>query len=35
MAGIPTYDIEENLRRIDMQRSLKFIVVEGSDDVPI
>lgn len=35
MSGIPTYDIEENLRRIDMQRSLKFIVVEGSDDVPI
>ncbi|MEB2721423.1 DUF4435 domain-containing protein [Citrobacter braakii] len=35
MAGIPTYDIEENLRRIDMQRSLKFVVVEGSDDVPI
>ena len=35
MAGIPTYDIEENLRRIDMQRSLKFIVVEGVDDVPI
>ncbi|WP_407222239.1 DUF4435 domain-containing protein [Enterobacter roggenkampii] len=35
MAGTPTYDIEENLRRIDMQRTLKFIVVEGSDDVPI
>ncbi len=35
MSGIPTYDIEENLRRIDMQRSLKFIVVEGGDDVPI
>jgi len=35
MPGIPTYDIEENLRRIDMQRSLKFIVVEGIDDVSI
>ncbi len=35
MSGIPAYDIEENLRRIDMQRSLKFIVVEGSDDVTI
>lgn len=35
MSRIPAYDIEENLRRIDMQRTLKFIVVEGSDDVPI
>jgi len=35
MSSIPAYDIEENLRRIDMQRSLKFVVVEGIDDVPI
>lgn len=35
MSNIPTYNADENLRRIKMQRQLKFIVVEGSDDLPI
>ncbi|MQB53392.1 DUF4435 domain-containing protein [Rahnella sp. RcJ3] len=35
MPTIPVYDIEENLRRVDMQRRIKFIIVEGKDDVPI
>ncbi|HEE8948953.1 TPA: DUF4435 domain-containing protein [Providencia rettgeri] len=35
MSGFPVYNIDENLRRVDLQRSLKFIVVEGSDDVAI
>ncbi|MBW3775656.1 DUF4435 domain-containing protein [Aeromonas veronii] len=35
MSNIPAYNAEENLRRIKMQRQLKFIVVEGSDDLPI
>jgi hypothetical protein len=35
MGSIRTYSGEENLRRIRMQKSTTFIVVEGSDDVPI
>lgn len=35
MAGIPKYNAEENLRRISRQKKLKFIVVEGTSDVPI
>ncbi len=35
MSTIPHYDIEENLRRVGMQRRTKFVVVEGGDDVPI
>lgn len=35
MSNIPAYNADENLRRIKMQRQLKFIVVEGSDDLPI
>lgn len=35
MPAIPRYTGEENLRRIKMQKKLAFVVVEGSDDVPI
>lgn len=35
MASIPSYNIEENFRRISRQKSLSFVVVEGRDDVPI
>ncbi len=35
MASLPQYNAEENFRRILMQKRLKFIVVEGVDDVPI
>ncbi|CAI1612076.1 Uncharacterised protein [Serratia marcescens] len=35
MAGIPRYSADENLRRISRQKKLKFIVVEGINDVPI
>lgn len=35
MTSIRSYNSEENLRRIKMQKSLAFIVVEGSDDIPI
>lgn len=35
MSSIPSYNAEENLRRIKMQKSTTFIVVEGVDDVPI
>jgi hypothetical protein len=35
MADIPKYSSEENLRRIKMQKSLSFVIVEGGDDVPI
>lgn len=35
MPKIPTYNSEENLRRIKMQKKLSFVVVEGADDVPI
>lgn len=34
MNQIPSYTPEENLRRIKIQK-IKFVVVEGSDDVPI
>lgn len=35
MGAIRTYNGEENLRRIRMQKSTTFVVVEGADDVPI
>ncbi|MDY0917954.1 DUF4435 domain-containing protein [Pseudomonas viridiflava] len=35
MPAIPSYNIEENFRRISRQKRLSFIVVEGADDVPI
>lgn len=35
MPSIPAYNIEENFRRINRQKRLSFIVVEGVDDVPI
>ena len=35
MKNIPAYNADENLRRIKYQKKHKFIVVEGSDDVPI
>lgn len=35
MPAIPSYNIEENFRRINRQKSLSFVVVEGVDDVPI
>lgn len=35
MSSIRKYSGEENLRRIRMQKTLTFIIVEGSDDVPI
>lgn len=35
MTSIRKYSGEENLRRIRMQKTLTFIIVEGSDDVPI
>lgn len=35
MPAIPSYNIEENFRRISRQKKLSFIVVEGADDVPI
>lgn len=35
MGSIRTYNGPENLRRIRMQKSTTFVVVEGSDDVPI
>ncbi|WP_372822214.1 DUF4435 domain-containing protein [Pseudomonas parafulva] len=35
MGSIRTYNGEENLRRTRMQKSTTFVVVEGSDDVPI
>lgn len=35
MPSIPTYNIEENFRRISRQKRLSFVVVEGIDDVPI
>lgn len=35
MGSIRTYNGEENLRRIKMQKTTTFVVVEGSDDVPI
>lgn len=35
MSSIRSYTSEENLRRIKMQKSLTFVIVEGSDDVPI
>lgn len=35
MGSIRQYTPEENFRRIRRQRALKFIVVEGTDDVPI
>ncbi|MBD1289798.1 DUF4435 domain-containing protein [Pseudomonas aeruginosa] len=35
MPEIPKYSGEENLRRIRMQKKLTFVIVEGSDDVPI
>lgn len=35
MGAIRTYNGEENLRRIRMQKSTTFVVVEGVDDVPI
>jgi hypothetical protein len=35
MPEIPKYSSEENLRRIRMQKKLTFVIVEGSDDVPI
>jgi hypothetical protein len=34
MSSLPTYTPEENLRRIKIQK-IKFVVVEGIDDVPI
>ncbi|MBD8755683.1 DUF4435 domain-containing protein [Pseudomonas coleopterorum] len=35
MPAIPSYNIEENFRRINRQKNLTFVVVEGIDDVPI
>jgi len=35
MSGMPKYNFEENFRRIKRQKKLKFVVVEGVDDVPI
>lgn len=35
MPAIPSYNVEENFRRISRQKKLSFIVVEGVDDVPI
>ncbi|MFK3680703.1 DUF4435 domain-containing protein [Pseudomonas sp. NPDC088890] len=35
MGAIPKYNGVENLRRIKMQKSTTFVVVEGVDDVPI
>ncbi len=35
MGSIRTYNGEENLRRTRIQKSLTFVIVEGSDDVPI
>lgn len=35
MSSIPSYNIEENFRRISRQKRLSFVVVEGADDVPI
>lgn len=35
MSAIPKYTSDENFRRIRMQKKLSFVVVEGSDDVPI
>lgn len=35
MGAIRTYNGEENLRRIRMQKKTTFVIVEGVDDVPI
>lgn len=35
MSSIRTYNSDENLRRIRRQKNLTFVIVEGSDDVPI
>lgn len=35
MSGMPRYNCDENFRRIKRQKTLKFVVVEGVDDVPI
>lgn len=35
MTTIPSYNGQENLRRIKMQKTITFVIVEGSDDVPI
>lgn len=35
MGSIRTYNGPENLRRIRMQKTTTFVVVEGSDDIPI
>lgn len=35
MSAIPRYSIDENFKRIKLQKQTKFLVVEGIDDVPI
>jgi len=35
MTTIRAFSAEENMRRLKMQKGLTFIVVEGSDDVPL
>lgn len=35
MSGVPRFTAEENLRRIQMETSTRFLLVEGEDDIPI
>jgi hypothetical protein len=35
MTTVRTFSAEENMRRLKMQKRLTFVVVEGSDDVPL
>lgn len=35
MTTVRTFSAEENMRRLKMQKKLTFVVVEGSDDVPL
>lgn len=34
MSSIPIYTPSENITRVEMEHAIKFVVVEGSDDVP-
>lgn len=34
MSSLPTYTPSENITRIEMEHAIKFVVVEGSDDIP-
>ncbi len=35
MSSIPSYSIDENFRRVRMQRNTLFVIVEGEGDIPI